>query len=429
MSPPDPATSTVPPPPRRRAAEGALGFSRAGEDRVVAGIAAGLAHRIGVDPVLVRIAFILFAFAGGAGVLLYLLGWALSSDEDPGADAHDVPRAPDLQQGVALGLVTLGVLLLLREAGFWLGDGLVWPVVIGGLGSAVIWTRGDAEDRARWSRMASHIPGDPVGSVFGGRISIPRILVGATLIGAGMAGFLAANDALVSFRPVVLAVTVTVAGIALVFGPWLARLVAQLSEERRERIRSEERADVAAHLHDSVLQTLALIQRSSEEPRRMVALARRQERELRAWLYGRGAGPDTRTVRAALDAMTEEVEVDHEVDLDVVLVGDGVLDDDTVAVIGAVREAAVNAAKHAGVDVVSVYLESTPEVVTAFVRDRGRGFDPAAVPADRRGIADSIRGRVERRGGTVELWTEPGGGTEVAVTLPRHPASRSETTP
>lgn len=395
----------------------------------MAGVAAGLAHRVGVDPVLVRIVVILLAFAGGAGVLLYLLGWALSSEGQPGDDPRWTARQPDMQQAVALGLVTLGLLLLLREAGFWLGDSLVWPVVIGGIGSAVIWTRGDAEDRARWTRMTAHIPGDPVGSVFGGRVSVPRILVGATLIGAGMAGFLAANDALVSFRPVLLAITVTIAGAALVFGPWLVRLVGQLSDERRERIRSEERAEVAAHLHDSVLQTLALIQRSSDQPRRMVALARRQERELRAWLYGRDGPMGERTVRAALDAMIEEVEVDHEVDLDVVLVGDGLVDDDAAAVIGAVREAAVNAAKHAGVDRVSVYLESTPELVTAYVRDRGIGFDPAAVPDDRRGIADSIRGRIDRRGGTVELWTAAGEGTEVAVTLPRTPVHRSEPTP
>lgn len=396
---------------------------------MIAGVAGGLGHRLRVDPVLVRIGLVLLAFAGGAGVLLYLLAWAVSSDGEPGEPAA-VVRPPDLQQGVALGLVTLGVLLLLRQAGFWLGDALVWPVVIGGLGSAVIWTRGDAEDRARWSRLTAHIPGDPVGSVFGGRVSVPRIAVGVTLIAAGMAGFLAANDALASIRPVLLAVLVSVAGVALVFGPWLARLGTQLAAERRERIRSEERADVAAHLHDSVLQTLALIQRSSDQPRRMVALARRQERELRAWLYSGGGGlpGGTGTLRSALDAMTEEVEVDHEIALDVVLVGDTPLDEDAAAVVGAVREAAVNAAKHAEVDVVAVYVESTPEALTAYVRDRGVGFDPAAVPADRRGIADSIRGRAERRGGTVELTTARGEGTEVAITVPRQDAPRSEVT-
>lgn len=394
---------------------------------MVAGVAGGLGRRIGVDPVLVRIVFLVLAFAGGAGVLLYLLGWAVSSEAEAADELAAVTRDPNLQQGVALGLIALGVLLLLRQAGFWLGDGLVWPIVIGGLGSAVIWTRGDEEDRERWSRLASRIPGNPVEAVFGGRISVPRILVGATLIGAGMAAFLAANDALAAIRTVLLAVLVTVVGFGLVFGPWLVRLVEELGAERRERIRSEERAEVAAHLHDSVLQTLALMQRSSEDPRRMVALARRQERELRAWLYGqRDLTNGARTVQAAIDALVEEVEADHAVDVEVVVVGDGAVDEDVAAVLGAVREATVNAAKHAGVEVVSVYVECGPNEVTAFVRDRGKGFDPGAVPDDRRGIADSIRGRIERRGGEVEVATEPGDGTEIAITLPRGRPERPE---
>lgn len=401
----------------------ALGFARSPTDRVVAGVAGGLSTRLGVDAVILRIAFVALAFAGGAGVVLYLLAWAVTPEDDP-ADAVDRPaREPNVQQAVALGLIVLGVLLLFRQAGLWVGDSLVWPVVVAAVGSAVIWTRGSAADRARWSRFGARIPGNPVEAVFGGRISTGRVVVGGLLIAAGMAAFLAANDALLALRDVGLAVIVTLAGAGLIFGPWLWRLLGELTAERRERIRSEERAEMAAHLHDSVLQTLALIQRSADEPRRMVSLARRQERELRQWLYGERRHPEglaaPATLRGTIDAFAEEVEAAHDVAVDVVVVGDAPVDDDVHALLSAAREATVNAAKHAGVADVSVYVEARPGVVEAFVRDRGSGFDPARVSTDRRGIAESIEGRMARHGGGAEIWTEPGEGTEVVLHLPR----------
>jgi signal transduction histidine kinase len=211
-----------------------------------------------------------------------------------------------------------------------------------------------------------------------------------------------------------------------VFGPWIVRLVGQLGDERRERIRSEERADMAAHLHDSVLQTLALIQRNTEASSEARSLARRQERELRAWLYdGRhrsdgAAGDAPATLALALDRITDEVESDHpEVEVDVVLVGDCPLDQGVAALVKAVREAVVNAANHSGEPVVSVYVEVDRGRVEAFVRDRGRGFDPGAVDADRQGIAHSIVGRMARHGGRAEVHSSPGEGTEVTLSVAR----------
>jgi len=205
----------------------------------------------------------------------------------------------------------------------------------------------------------------------------------------------------------------------------VARLVRQLGDERRERIRSEERADMAAHLHDSVLQTLALIQRHADAPQQARSLARRQERELRAWLYeSRRSSPgdtDPDSLAAALDRVTDEVEADHGVAVDVVVVGDCRVDEHVDALVAAVREAVLNAAKHSDAAEVSVYAEVADGRVEAFVRDRGRGFDPAAVNGDRRGITHSIVRRMARHGGRAEVHSTPGEGTEVTFELTLEP--------
>src|SRR5207244_2668886 len=217
--------------------------------------------------------------------------WAFSPEAEASEESEPRPagtRAQDLERSVAFACVAGGALLLLRAAGVWFGDAVVWPVALGAFGSALIWTRADDAGRARFARVASRAR-YPVEGVLTGRTSRTRLLLGSILIAGGMAAFLAANNALVAFRNVVFAVVVTVTGVGLILGPWVWRMGRQLAEERRQRIRSEERAEMAAHLHDSVLQSLALIQRSSS-PQEMVALARGQERELRAWLYGR-SGP------------------------------------------------------------------------------------------------------------------------------------------
>jgi signal transduction histidine kinase len=206
----------------------------------------------------------------------------------------------------------------------------------------------------------------------------------------------------------------------LIFGPWLWRLWNALVEERSERIRSDERAEMAAHLHDSVLQTLAMIQRQADDPRAVVGLARRQERELRSWLSGRGApGTAERSLESALETIATDVEREHGIAVEVVAVGDGRLDEPGEALVAAAREAVVNAAKFGRGSAVSVYAEVTESRLAVFVRDRGPGFDVAAVPADRRGVRESIVGRMRRHGGRASISSAPGEGTEVELVLER----------
>lgn len=371
---------------------------------------------------LVRLAFLLLTLAGGAGLVLYMALWGLTSDE---VDEDVAGREPTARQAVALASITLGTLLLLRAAGLWFGDALVWPAAIAAAGSAVLWSR-SSNPRSPWRWLEGRVRETPFEDVFAGGVSVPRLLGGLSLITVGMGAFLAANTSLAALRGVLLAILITVLGIGLVFGPWLIRLVQQLGAERRERIRSEERAEMAAHLHDSVLQTLALIQRTADNPRRTVVLARQQERELRAWLYGDDPTRQAGTVRNAVEALVAEVESQHDLTVDTVVVGDAETDERLHAVLRAIREALTNAGKHAGVADVSLYVEVAPDELTAFVRDRGRGFDPAAVPPDRRGIADSLRRRVERHGGRVEIVSAPDQGTEVSITVPLKAAPVAE---
>jgi signal transduction histidine kinase len=242
---------------------------------------------------------------------------------------------------------------------------------------------------------------------------------GAVLVIIGIGTLFATTGAVGTLGQMGIAVVATAGGLGLILGPWIVRLWQQLVDERGERIRSDERADMAAHLHDSVLQTLALIQRSAGSPHETVSLARRQERELRAWLYGDRTESGNVTLASALDAMVSDLESRHEVTIDSVIVGDCPLDPTLEPLVQAVREAAVNSAKHGGTDEVSVYVELEPDCVTAYVRDRGRGFDLAGVDGDRRGIAESIVGRMQRHGGTATINTGPGEGTEVVLEMPR----------
>jgi signal transduction histidine kinase len=390
-------------------------FLRSRTDRVLTGVAGGLAAVSGLDPLVIRLAFAVLALAGGAGMILYLALWSLSAEGSPPAPDALSPRAAT-QRLAAVGLMITGALLLLREAGLWFGDALVWPALVAAVGSTLIWTRSDADERARWSRLASRLPGRPAETLLRGKVSPLRVLGGGFLIVAGMAAFLAAHDAFAAIRNVLFAVAVTVIGVALVFGPWLWRLGRQVSEERRERIRSEERAEMAAQLHDSVLQTLALIQRTPDREE-AVTLARAQERELRSWLYGRAGRADL--VSAALDAMADRVERLHHVSVEAVVVGDTRMDDRLRAVVDACGEAAMNAAKHSGSKQIAVFVEIESNLVTAYVRDYGKGFNRAEVPSDRRGIVDSIEGRMQRNGGTATIVSTPGEGTDVQLELPR----------
>jgi signal transduction histidine kinase len=240
------------------------------------------------------------------------------------------------------------------------------------------------------------------------------LIVGAALL------FLYANGLLAGLGDLALTVLVVVAAVGLILAPFWWRLVRSLTAERAARIRSQERTEVSAHLHDSVLQTLALVQRQAGDPRAVSALARRQERELRMWLQDRDTPGADESLAGALAAAAEEVEAAHGVGVDIVTVGDASLDDHTRALTAAAREALVNAAKFAGDDgPVSLYVEADGERLQVFVRDRGPGFDPDAAPADRRGVRDSIVGRMARNGGRATIRPAPGRGTEVELTMER----------
>jgi len=393
-------------------------LERSRSDRMVAGVAGGLGRHLGVSPNIVRAAFIGLAFALGFGVVVYLLTWLLAPLEEASADDERPARrirTPTLSQLLGVGMVAIGLLVLLWISGFWFGGELGWPVVLAAIGFAILWARSGDEVRGRWTLSSL---GTPLGSVVSGEVSLPRLAIGSLLILVGMGVFLATNTSLAAAGNMLLAMIVAIGGAALLAGPWVWSMGRELVEERSSRVRSEARAEMAAHLHDSVLQTLALIQRA-KAPREMSSLARTQERELRAWLYGRAPELAGVRLRDAIDSMAGRIERQHQVSVEAVVVGDAELDDRLRGLVNACAEAVANAARHSGSTAISVYVEVEEDLVSAFVRDQGSGFDPDVVPADRRGIADSIVGRMERRGGSAHVHSRPGAGTEVVLQLPR----------
>jgi signal transduction histidine kinase len=388
------------------------------EDGWLGGVAAGIARRYGIDVSLVRLAFVIAAAAGGAGVAAYALGWLLipAGDSGPARVRIRTGRA-SVEVALGTGLLLLAALLTFRAIGIWFSDAVVWPLVLIASGGALIWRQSTAE-------KPSPPPERPPQEVMveeGRRAAaaISRTGLGIALVIAAGLVFLQATGALGAARDVLLAVLAAVVVLGVIFAPWIVRLVRSLTQERAERIRSQERAEVAAHLHDSVLQTLAMVQRRAGEPTEVAALARRQERELRAWLAGRPA-PGTGRLAGALEAAAAEVEESHGVPVEVVVVGDRDLDPGHEAVVAAAREAMTNAAKFGGGSAVDVYAESGDSRTQVFVRDRGPGFDPGAVPPDRRGVRESIVGRMERHGGRARVTSAPGSGTEVEIVLEEH---------
>ncbi|HZA39818.1 MAG TPA: PspC domain-containing protein [Actinomycetota bacterium] len=407
---------SIPAPASRTAARLAhFGLVRSEDDRIFVGLAGGFGTRWGIDPTIIRMALAVLATAAGAGVVIYLIGCVASVEAPRMADVQTRPMRRGPRPVIAVALIVAGLLVLLRGAGVWFGDGLVWPVAVAALGTTLIWARGDGAESSPIHRMAARMSGNPVEAAFG-RASRTRIALGAVLVIAGAGAFLSANRALAA-ASILVPILVTAVGLGLVLGPWLWKLARQLSDERRERIRSEERAEVAAHLHDSVLQTLALIQRS-ESAREMATLARVQERELRSWLYGKASAAND-GVSVTIDQMAGRVEELHQVVVEAIVVGDAPIDDHLRALVLACGEATMNAARHSGADSISVYVEVEDESVTAFVRDQGKGFDPDTIPSDRRGIRESIHARMERHGGWAEIFSAPGDGTEVQLRMPR----------
>jgi signal transduction histidine kinase len=350
----------------------ALHFEPSRDDRIVAGVCGGLAATLGVDATLVRLVFALLALAGGAGILLYLALIVYTHG----------------RVGIGAPLVAAAAALLLLALGLSVIAVVGVSLIVAGLATILV-------------RGGSIRPGGTLPI-----LGIVLLVVGAVIfLGRGGVSFsLVAPGSLIG-------------ALVLVVGPWIWQLVA----ERTERIRLEERAEVAARIHDSVLQTLALVQRHASDPTRVSAVARRQERELRRWLYGGGFG-SAETLSDALAEAATDVEELHGVRVELASAGDVPLDESVAQVVLAAREAMTNAAKFSGADEISVYEETTDVTVSVFVRDRGVGFDRSAVPADRRGLSESIEARMQRAGGTAAVTAKPGEGVEVELTLPRRPS-------
>lgn len=368
---------------------------------MLAGVAGGLADALGVNDAFVRAAFVSLSIVWGLGVLIYVGLWLMAIDRVE--DVEPVPAEP--QQMLGLGFAFVGLMLLLGAFGWWPSNALVLTVSALGFGLAAV------ADRNMPSSIASFF--DPTATQPGRW----RLLIGVGLLIGGLAIFSTNVGPLLEVGPVLLAVALTLLGILIAFGPWVTRLARDLGAERRERIRQEERAELAAHLHDSVLQTLTLIQRT-DDPARMSILARHQEGELREWLYGNAPLDGTDLVSTALKGAATRIESDHQIPIDVVTVGDHAVDESSRAMVSAASEALVNAAKHSGSDRLSLYFEAEEDQLSVFVTDYGKGFDQSAVPKDRKGITQSILGRVERAGGKVEINSEPGEGTEVILRMP-----------
>ncbi len=368
---------------------------------MIAGVAGGLADGLGVNDAFVRAAFISLSMVWGLGVLIYVGLWLMAIDH-----VDDVEPVPvESHQALGLGGAFIGLMLLLGGLGWWPSNALVLTVSALAFGFAAV------ADRNMTNSIASFF--DP-NATQPGRW---RLLIGVGLLIGGLAILSSGVAPILDVGPVLLAVALTLLGILIAFGPLVTRLARDLGAERRERIRQEERGELAAHLHDSVLQTLALIQRT-DDPARMSILARHQEGELREWLYGNAPLDGVDLVSTALKGAATRIESDHQIPIDVVTVGDHLVDESSRVLVSAASEALVNAAKHSGADRLSLYFEAEEDQLSVFVTDHGKGFDKTAVPKDRKGITQSIMARVERAGGKVEINSEPGDGTEVILRMP-----------
>ncbi len=399
-----------------------LAVRRRRNGRVVAGVAGGIADHLGVEVFWVRAVFAALTALNGVGVIAYGLLWVFVPQRTVNAPGEVPPKPRERQQAIGLLALGLGAAVLVTLLTGAISGWVIGPLAVALVGAAVVWREADEAQRRRWRDGARS-------GVFGsgGRSTLIRMVSGVSLVALGIGVLLFNTYKLDQLQFALVAVLATLAGVALLTVPLWIKLVNDLGEERRARIRTEERAEIAAHLHDSVLQTLALIQKQAEAPREVRRLARGQERQLRDWLYGRDVGEASRptTVSAAIALASGEVEDTFAISVQQVVVGDCPLDHNLLAMVQAAREAMVNAAKHAGVAEISVYGEVEEDSVTVFVRDRGRGFDQESVPEDRHGLADSIRGRMVRHGGEAKLRTGPGEGTEVHLEMPRKQEARS----
>lgn len=373
-------------------------------DRWIGGAAAALAREVGVQPLVIRGSFVVLTLVVGWGLLLYVLVWAWLAIFSPAQISPYSPTpkgATSLHRHLAIALIVIGLIALLGQLTPTAFTSISWPIGFVFTGALIAWSRGSNEPE--------------------GISILVRIVAGLTVAVGGILAFAALSY---SLWQAVLALVFGVAiigGITIIAAPSVVQMARSLDGERLDRIRLDERARISAHLHDSVLQTLTLIQRNAEDPQRSVQLARRQERELRNWLYGPTTStPDGVHLGPALEQAASDVEELHGVQIDVVAVGDNgePVPGDLAALIAATKEAITNAAVHSGVDRIDVFAERTSRGIEIFVRDTGVGFEPDKIGGDRHGVRDSIVARMERAGGIAIVHSSPESGTEVELSLP-----------
>ena len=369
---------------------------------MLAGVAGGISEAVGVSPIYVRAAFVCLSLAGGVGLILYVLLTLIVPDAPTNGDGEDASPA-SRPQVIGMAMMFVSVMLFLQATGLWLGV-VVWPTTLVVFGLAIaIETSGINYERS-------------LEGVTSERRSWWLVIAGLAMMVAGLVVVLGSRDRLQSVGVLAIALVVAFGGFAIVAGPWLWSLIEDLRTERRTRIRSEEKAEVAAHLHDSVLQTLALIQRT-DDPKKMVTLARSQERDLRSWLFD-DTNTDADSIEGALTSAATRVEAAHDVPVSVVVVGEvGLPPERQDALIAATTEAMMNAAEHSGASKISVYAEMAGGSVDVYVSDQGNGFDRDSVGDDRRGIRESIEARMNRHDGIAMIESIAGEGTEVHLTM------------
>jgi signal transduction histidine kinase len=380
---------------------------------------------------MVRAVMAVLIFVGGAGLALYVFFWVTVPAGDP-HDAAAASRPPAVarlaprlrrdgqaaglsRRDVIVGLVLLaGAAVLLAVRAGWSLPTVWLPTLIVVGGVALAWSQLDAVQRGRTPTAPARRSG-----------VVLRLAGGLVIVTAGVLLLFLQEMPAAEFLTVTLAALAVLVGVALVLAPWWLRLVRELGDERALRAREAERADIAAHLHDSVLQTLSLIRARADDAEEVSRMARAQERELREWLYD-DRPPAGTSLAAELRALVGEVEDGRAAEVELVVVGDCEPTEATTALLQATREALVNAVVH-GVPPVTAYLEVTDAAAEVFVRDRGDGFAMDDIAPDRFGVRESILGRVRRRGGTADVVSRSGWGTEVRLRMPRRARGRHET--
>ncbi len=402
-------TAAVTPPPRR--------LYRPRDHRVIAGVASGLAQHLGVPVLVVRIALVVLLGFNGLGLLLYAAFWAVLPQQ---AVTADPPQRRDKAMLLPFAAIGLGVVLLQALVFKDSVAGTVgWLIAVVAVGAGIIWHQSDPSRRTLGGAMPQQPWLAAVVAESDRRFFLFRFIGGGVLVATGIIGVVAVYAPAGSLSAVVNGVIfalVGLLGVGVVAAPLLWRMFNQLRTEREGRIREQERAELAAMIHDQVLHTLALIQRNSADIKEVQRLARGQERSLRNWLYKPTASP-TERFAAALEQAAAEVEDTYAITVETVVVGDTECDDRVAALVAAAREALVNAARHAGVQTVSLYAEVEAEELSVFVRDRGAGFDLSGVQESRHGVRGSIIGRMQRHGGKAEIRSAPGDGTEVRLSM------------